>query len=650
MKRIFVAALFAFLFFAAAPAQEKYKVEIKNDQKILHVDALGLPGTMSVAEVLRMLPEILNRPSISIFENYDIQMNGFSVGNSKEQFLNQTFLADVEKIEISEDPVSSYQSNGHGGSINFTLRSRNEGSSGKLNLSAYSLYELQPTVQYNYNREKFTFYAWVAYDHYRPATTFEDRMNSSPELVFSSDTTMKKIDYQMARLYMEYKPTDKDVLSVQVFETYAKTGADYAHAEVGSYLIDNSSESSKGLSISSNLKYTHKFKSSKLTAEARYEYNPTANGMKFGSNRFYDIDNKSNNFSGKLEYDYSFRPEGLMKSGSFSAGVNYKFNRNESGRHEEFNPGLGIIKNDVDMTTRIGFVSPYVKTEWELGKWRLKLSAEYQMYNYRLKEVNAEPFTKQQNDFTGKFIAGCQMLPHHHVRILASRSIRRPSNFQVYPYPVYDVTKRYYYKGSTDINPELSSEIGLDYITDHTTSQGDFFLLNVNASYINVEGIIGTSSNVARSEFSYPYRVYENNGTNNIFKASAMILYSIGRFSISFTGTVFDNHIVVKGISDQYSYFSLAVLPSVALKNNWSLAASAIYASPVNTRDSELGQSSFVHLRVSKSWEKLILSLQGFLPLSARVTDLTIDAQNKFSIRRYSPYDAYIGLNASWQF
>lgn len=197
------------LSFATASAQEKYKVEIKNDQKILHVDALGLPGTMSVAEVLRMLPEILNRPSISIFENYDIQMNGFSVGNSKEQFLNQTFLADVEKIEISEDPVSSYQSNGHGGSINFTLRSRNEGSSGKLNLSAYSLYELQPTVQYNYNREKFTFYAWVAYDHYRPATTFEDRMNSSPELVFSSDTTMKKIDYQMARLYMEYKPTDR---------------------------------------------------------------------------------------------------------------------------------------------------------------------------------------------------------------------------------------------------------------------------------------------------------------------------------------------------------------------------------------------------------------------------------------------------------
>lgn len=649
MKRFLTTVLSAILLCAAGYAQN-YKVEIKNDSKYINIDELGLPGTMSVSEVLRMLPELLNRPGNGIFENYDIQMNGFSVGNSKEQFLSQTYLADVKQIQISEDPVSSYQSNGHGGSINFTLRPRNEGSSGKLNLSAYSLYELQPTVQYNYNRKKFSFYAWVAYDMYRPATTFEERMNSSPEVTYSSDTTTQKSDYQMARLFMEYKPTDKDALSVQLFETYSKTRADFAHAEVGSFLINNSSEDGDGLSASANLKYTHQFKNSKLTAEARYEYNPTGSKMVFGENRFYDMDNKANNFSGKLEYAYNFKPKGLMKSGSITAGANYKFNDISYRRYEEFNPGLGVIKKDVDMSARIGFVSPFFRTEWELGKWRLKLSAEYQMYNYNLKEANAEPFVKQQNEFTGKFIAGFQMVPHHHLRFLASRMIRRPSNFQIYPYPVYDVAKRYYYKGSPNINPELSSEIGLDYITDHTTLDGDFFMLNVNASYIHVDGILGTSSQVTSHEYAYPYRVYENNGTNNIFKASAMLLYTVGRLSISLTGTVFDNHIVVKGLSDRYAYYSLAILPSVALAYDWSIAASAIYASPVNTRDSELGQSSFVHLRVSKSWSKLILSLQGFIPLSARATDLTLDASNKYSIRRYSPYNAYIGLNASWQF
>ena len=650
MKRVLATVIFALLCCVAASAQDKYKVEIKNDQKIINVDALGLPGTMTVSEVLRMLPEILNRTTQSIYENYDVQMNGFSVGNSKEQFVSQTFLSDVYEIVISEDPVTSYQSNGHGGSINFKLRQQKEGASGKVNLSAYLLNELLPTLQFNYNRKKFSFYAWAAYDLYRPATTFEDKMVTTPELTYSSDTTKQRIDYQMLRMYMKYTPTEKDELSVQFFQTYSKEDYDYAHCQIGSPLIEQSAKDNSALSLSTNLKYSHQFLNSKLTAEARYEYNPSRNAMTFGSNRFYNMDNKVNNFSGKLDYKYTFVPRGKMKEGSVTAGANFKMNGASNLRHEEFNPGLGNIIKDADISGNSTYVSPYLKTEWAIGIMRLMLSAEYQMYNYSIKEVNAEPFSKQQNDFTGKFIAGFQVAPHHHVRFLANRSIRRPSNFQVYPYPVYDVANRYYFKGSTSMNPEETGEIGLDYITDHTSKQGDFFMLNVNASYIHVDGKFGTSAVSSSSEFGYPYMVYENNGTNDILKASAMVLYSVGRLSVSFSGNIFNNNIVVKGVPDHYSYYSLAILPSLGFNNNWSLALSAMYSSPVNTRDSELGQSSFVHLRVSKSWDNIVLSFQGFLPLSARATDLSIDSNGMFSVRRYLPYQAYLGFDASWRF
>ena len=635
----------------AAAAQEKYKVEIKNDSKIIHVDELGLPVTVSVSEVLRMLPEILNRPGVTAVDNYDIQLDGFSVGDSKEQFLSQTYLADVEKIEVSENPASSYQNNGQGGSINFTLRKLDEESRGKVNLDAYSLFQLQPTVQFNFRRKKYTAYSWLAYDMYRPGEDYETLMKTNPSWTASSDTTAQKRDYQMLRLYLDYRPSEKDDLSLQLFQTYSRNDYDYTHLTEGSMVIENSTKNLKSFSLSGNLKYTHDFKSSKFNAQLRYEHKPSHNGMTFGSNRFYDVNNLSDAISGKVGYQYNFVPFSEVSSGMLDAGVNYNITRSENSRYEEFNPGFHgtHIINDVDMSAVERFVSPYIRTEWVVGQWRFNALVEYQMYDHSIKEVEGEDFSKAQNDFTGKLIAGWQLAPHHHLRFLVNRSVRRPTYDKIYPYPLYDVTKRYYFKGNPELEPERLHEVGLDYITDHSSDQGDFFMANANFSYIHVDGIFGTTEAQVVTDSYYPFKSFCNNGENDVLKVSAMLLYSVGRLSVSFSGNVFSNNTLVNKVRDQYTYYSLSILPSMRFRNNWSMTASAMYCSPVKTNYTELGQSSFVHLRVSKGWQDVIVSIHGMLPLSAMSTDLYLDEEGTFSIRRYMPYKPYLGISCSWQ-
>lgn len=635
---------------AAQDQSAKYKVEIQNDTKIIHIDEMGIPGTMSVLEIVSMLPEILNRPSNSMFENYDVQLNGFSVGDSKDQFLSQTYLADVSTIVITENSASSYQTNGQGGSINFNLHKVKQGVSGKLNVDASTDGEAQPTVQFNLKKDKFQIYAWAAYDLYRPTSSLEENVKSDENFIYSADTTWTRQDYQMARLFMDYKPSDNDRLSFQFFETYAKNHFDYSHFERGSHIINESDKSTSSVSLSTNMKYEHKFKASSLSAEARYDYSPATEGVHYGNNRFYDISNWNRGFSGRLDYSQTFNVKGIVKSGNLGLGANFKFSNDTHTRYEEFFPGFSQpMITSVDMSANSSFISPYVNTEWAIGNWRLKLSAEYQCYKYSIKEAKEDFFDKHINDFTGKLVIGWQMAEHHHLRFIVDRKIRRPNDFQIYPYTLYDSGSRSNYKGNPDLEPERSHEFGLDYITDHTGKDGDFFMVNVNASYQHVDGIIGTKFDPG-SIYEGEYKLYTNNGENNIYKASAMVLYSVGRLKLSLTGNVFNNNTFINGNSDHFTYYTLGFLPSLGFADNWSLTASGVYSSPVYTKLAELGQSAYATLRLSKSWQKIVLSFNTLLPLSAKATDLSIDNDFNFSAKRYQPYHGYAGISFSFQF
>ena len=97
-------------------------IEVSLDKKVIYADSLNLAPNTDVATMLSLLPELLERPGWSSITHYDIKIQGISVGNASDVTLYQLRLNDIEKIEISDSPVSSYLNNGQGGSIDITLR------------------------------------------------------------------------------------------------------------------------------------------------------------------------------------------------------------------------------------------------------------------------------------------------------------------------------------------------------------------------------------------------------------------------------------------------------------------------------------------------------------------------------------------------
>lgn len=110
------------LLLAAAAVCRGQILDIDHDKKIIYADSIRLSPMTPAKTVLSLLPELLERPTESLFVNYDIKLHGMSVGDARDVTLTQIRLRDIEKIEITEDPLSTYNNNGVGGSIDITMR------------------------------------------------------------------------------------------------------------------------------------------------------------------------------------------------------------------------------------------------------------------------------------------------------------------------------------------------------------------------------------------------------------------------------------------------------------------------------------------------------------------------------------------------
>ena len=94
------------------------------DKKVIYPDSLNLPRNTSAMTVITSLPELLQRPGDYILNNYDVQVDGMTIGSAVDVALSQLQVMDIDFIEVCESPVTSHFKNGQGGSINFVLRSK----------------------------------------------------------------------------------------------------------------------------------------------------------------------------------------------------------------------------------------------------------------------------------------------------------------------------------------------------------------------------------------------------------------------------------------------------------------------------------------------------------------------------------------------
>jgi len=258
MKRILFLALawVAVLLPGVVLGQSQYLLEVKEGDKIIHIDELRLPSSATLEDVIYLLPELLGRPSYVVLNNYDIEIEGFSIGGSKDIVLSNIYASRIKEIKISESPANSYNNNGQGGTVKIALQTPDEGVSGNADLSANTTWNVMPSAQLDYKNKKGDFFmcgqwfvklgvwqnhAWNAHQYHYNSQFYSDfgtyDVNITvPDGYLVGATGVMKKDIT----------TDK---GVRTFEFHAEDVVDFAFAASKRFCIMADTYKGKGIKL-----------------------------------------------------------------------------------------------------------------------------------------------------------------------------------------------------------------------------------------------------------------------------------------------------------------------------------------------------------------------------------------------------------------
>lgn len=631
-------------------------IEVSLDKKVIYADSLNLAPNTDVATMLSLLPELLERPGWSAITHYDIKIQGISVGNASDVTLYQLRLNDIEKIEISDSPVSSYLNNGQGGSIDITLReplSRERKTWGSAAVSATYPTDVMGQVNVAVRSKKVLVRGLAMADYYygTERATSQSYVGGAPAGSAQTTETTTKFWSQMARVYCTYMPTMRDLIKINVSEHRSgrrdMLGSGDASDRPAKQYAGNTS-------LQSYLKYEHAIrKRSNLTVEAQYVYSPQDNSYNDYAVRAYDNHKRSHNLAGKVELKVSVLRGTTDKHYlDLTAGVNGSktwVSQQMSNIDNSFKDA-SVARSDVSGDA--SYLMPYISAESTLGNISFKAAAQYHLYRQNIDAK--KDFKQRRNDFTFNVMGEWHITPAHTVRLTLDRALQRPTAEQCYPYLIYHPLDMVYTKGNVELTTMLLHQVGAEYIallhSGHHSLQ-----VNVGGRYNHVSDIVCPYFDMVTPPpgamgLSLRYRTYVNDGTNDIFSGNLMAIYSYRRFTLSLAANVYHNTQRVFEEKDHYDYFNISVLPAWQLPRGWNTSLGIIYYSKVSRLASTLGSSAHANINVSKSWGPVNVSVYGTIGLDGMAKDEDISSENTSVIKEYRPVSNSIGMAINYLF
>lgn len=647
-------ALTALLISLCASGQS---IKTDFDKKVIYTDSLNLPRNTSADALLYLLPELVQRPGDQVMSNYDIKIEGMSIGSAADVALTNLQIVDIEKVEVSESPMSSYQNNGQGGSINFVLRSEgafNKNSWGSVGVMLAKPTDVTPQFVVGYKNDKFKMHGVLLGEFYNTTNGTHTVTYDNGQFTNQSHSSLdRKFRTELARVYMQYKFSNRDVLKFNLSEIYMynKTynETDYSPA-------NSVTQRQNSVDLTANLNYQHSTPRSKFTAEIKFNYTPnnTYNELR----DFYINDNrqKTSNVSGKLEYKNIFlkttSASGISKQADVTVGSN--FNSNLS--HED---ATIIDQTVVDYAMRhiprnnTYYLMPYLTLSASLGKFRVKASGEFQHFRYNI-ERGGSTYSAISNDFTGKLMAEWHFTAAQNLRLILDRKLKRPSADQLYPERIFVPKQMSYVEGNPDLLPTMVHQVALDYISNRTWNTFNSIVFNVSASISSIDDIINakrpTQSGGQNSlGLVQNYITYENSGTSKIASANLMTLYTYKAFSLSFAGNMYYKMQGSENNNKHLTYYNFSVYPHFKLKDGWNGGARLIYYSQIDQTDGYTGNAGISCMTVGKAWKKFFVYLIEDVALNKENVDVKISG-TKRTEKKYNLIQSFVGVGMKYTF
>jgi len=602
-------------------------VSVDFDSKVIYTDSLNMPESTIAKYIVSILPELLERPGDFSLNDYDVKVEDMPVGDAIDAVLTQIRFCDIEKIEISESPLSSFQHESKSGSINIILKKRDTEQKhywGSASLDYTTPMDICPSASFGYRKDKFMIRALLVGEYYKADydTDNVDYDGKGNQLSTITQNSSEKFWTNMGTLFMNYNATPKDefLLRASIRRSIEKmdvTSSDPYH------LPSNKEENRTNLRA--YLKYKHIFSpNSQLEFESQYNHHPERDDVSEGAGTIYR-DDKDNDISGQLKLKLSLLPADSKYKSFLCVGSNgfASFGNNYTGHLQ-----TAVERHSSSDKVRSRGLTPFIESENTLGQFKVKLVANLQYYHYDFRREGSERMHRDNTDLAGKLMVEWHFKPGQMFRLIGDHQNSRPSEMMIYPYLVEDAATQAHLIGNLDLESTRSNSCTLDYF--YSKYWGDHSLtMNVSGSYNHISDIIeGTTKSDDKGEV---YNTYCNVGKNNMLVGMIMAMYKYKMLSLTLTADYYNNFKKLDSGDDHYRYFDISLMPTFKTRTNWMASMRIKYFSPVDTKRIHRGACAGISCQIGKTWGAFNVHAFGNVSLLGRTTDTTYGADGLYS-------------------
>lgn len=647
--------LLLFAFFSLYASGQAFDTNF--DKKIIYTDSLNLPRNTSASVLITLLPELLQRPGDFLLSNYDIQIEGMSVSSAADVALYAMQTVDIEKVEVTESPMASYQKNGQGGSINLVLRSSGaEGSNrwGSAGFIASTPFDVSPQFSIGY-RNKGVMVRGILLGEVHNAqndvqTVTYDGGGLVNQTGVSSD---RRFRTELARAYMQFDLTGRDKIKLDLSEIYTYSRAN----DVTDFNFqDVLTQRQKSVNLQAHLNYKHTTARGSMVADVEYANTPSWNSHHVPHSYRYRNDAKSNRLSGKLEFKTVVFGNATVADGrgrgELTGGVNFNATLGSETAYidDEMVAGGEMERRVPQNDTH--YIMPYMTFTTEMGRLRVKVAGEWQHFNYSFDRIGI-PYSATSNDFTAKMMAEWHITELRNLRLILDRKLQRPNAEQLYPYRTFNAARFEYVEGNPDLTPMMVHEVMVDYMGTYRMGAEQSLVINAGASISRITDIIRdkriTSSGGSGLGYTQNYLSFENRGSNNLASVNLMSLYTYKAFTLSFAGNVYHRMPNAESDGGHYTYYNLSLSPYFRLKDGWHGGARLVYFSRVNQRDGSLGDSAACDMTVGKALKRFFIYLTESVSIFSDTKDVT-RSDNTYTEKKYKMMPSIVGIGMKYSF
>lgn len=630
--------------FIPSHADDKARVmDILPTKDVIYIEQTGLPGNTKLCDLLKIIPQLIGRGEQGLFSTYEVQYDGKSVGNARDAVLMNTFIGEVEKVEVTSSPTVTQQNHQQGGVINIIPRPMKPGFGGDVAINSTTEWDVSPVANLSYKNDRLEMRGNLMLEYYSPLTVDRSSVSLPAYYMMSVDSTWTKYSQQTAKLNVKYTISERDLIKAWVWESGSfekRTNHNYeyddtkepagglrANLEGGAYATLTESDD-RSFGITALAEYEHEFRNGgKMKLNYSYFYKNEEAATDEVSTRHFN----PNDMNGELKFVVPVSTITKGKS-TVEAGLNSNYSRD-------------VIKENRSRTFNI---SPFGTFKYEGGSFSCEAGAKYLFYQRSCSFDMSPDFSKKEHVFLGNANFVWNIDSARVFRVMFTRNIIRPGDDMLYPQIHWNHVNGYWVKGDPELNPAYVNTVDVGYTFEWEKGRNEG-MANFSLKYHYATNIF------EQHRFYDPFKevfyyTYLNSEKDHVLNLNATGTYAIGIFSSSLTGNLFYN---VAGSSHTKSsdiYYNLCLNTIFRFRKMWTLSLNALYNSKRRQGNTVMGDYFYSQFRVIKSFNGWAFHIGLSDLFHYQNEDFSYNDDGTTTVHLSNLYPSYLEVGATFRF